>query len=58
MNSHENIEFWLIGDGPLWDHYRTKIEEQDLSKMVHLKGNQDHILSLDEYDEYPNDYFT
>ena len=44
MNNHENIEFWLIGDGPLWDHYRTKIEEQDLSKMVHLKGNQDHIL--------------
>ena len=28
MNNQENIEFWLIGDGPLWDHYKTKIEEQ------------------------------
>ena len=44
INNQENVEFWLIGDGPLWDHYKSKIEEQDLSEMVHLKGNQDHIL--------------
>ena len=26
-NKHENIEFWLIGDGPLWDHYKEEIED-------------------------------
>lgn len=45
MNNQENVEFWLIGDGPLFDHYKAKITEQGLSKMIHLKGNQDHILS-------------
>ena len=45
MNHQENIEFWLIGDGPLFNYYKAKITEQGLSKMIHLKGNQDHILS-------------
>ena len=45
MNNQENVEFWLIGDGPLLDHYKEKIEKQGLSTIIHLKGNQDHILS-------------
>ena len=45
MNNQENVEFWLIGDGPLFDHYKSKIEEQGLSTIIHLKGNQDHILT-------------
>ena len=45
MNKHENVEFWLIGDGPLFDHYKEEIEKQGLSTIIHLKGNQEHILS-------------
>ena len=45
MNNQENVEFWLIGDGPLFDHYKAKIEEQGLNTIIHLRGNQDHILS-------------
>ena len=45
MNNKENVEFWLIGDGPLFNYYKSKIEEQELSAFIHLKGHQEHILS-------------
>ena len=45
MNNKENVEFWLIGDGPLFNYYNSKIEEQELSAIIHLKGHQHHILS-------------
>ena len=45
INNQENVEFWLIGDGPLLNYYKSKIKEQGLSEIIHLKGHQDHILS-------------
>ena len=45
INNQENVEFWLIGDGPLMNYYKSKIKEQGLSEIIHLKGHQDHILS-------------
>ena len=51
FNKHDHIEFWLIGDGPLFDYYKEEIEKQGLSTMIHLKGNQEQILSwMDKMD--------
>jgi glycosyltransferase involved in cell wall biosynthesis len=40
----QNVEFWLIGDGPLYEHYQNEIREQKLEAIVQLKGNQDNVL--------------
>jgi glycosyltransferase involved in cell wall biosynthesis len=37
-------EFWLLGDGPLFDHYRAEIKKRNLQSMIHLKGMQDHVM--------------
>lgn len=39
-----NVEIWLIGDGPLYSHYKKRIAEEGLEHMMHLKGNQDNVL--------------
>ncbi|MFZ7942057.1 glycosyltransferase family 4 protein [Neobacillus sp. 19] len=40
----QNVEFWLIGDGPLFGHYQHEIKRQNLEGIVQLKGNQDNVL--------------
>lgn len=41
---NKEVEFWLIGDGPLFDHYQNKIKDQNLETIVELKGSQEHVL--------------
>ncbi|MDP4105442.1 MAG: glycosyltransferase [Bacillota bacterium] len=40
----KDVEFWLIGDGPLFDHYQNKVKVQDLESIVRLKGSHDNVL--------------
>jgi glycosyltransferase involved in cell wall biosynthesis len=41
--SHEKLEFWLLGDGPLFTHYQTEIKNRSLESLIHLKGSQDNV---------------
>ncbi|WP_169802748.1 glycosyltransferase family 4 protein [Neobacillus soli] len=40
----QKVEFWLIGNGPLYDHYQTEIVKRNLQAIVQLKGHQDNVL--------------
>ncbi len=42
-HQQENIEFWLLGDGPLFDHYQAEISRQELTSFIQLKGEQEHV---------------
>ncbi|MDQ1144163.1 glycosyltransferase involved in cell wall biosynthesis [Bacillus sp. SORGH_AS 510] len=39
----ENVEFWLIGDGPLFNHYQREVMKQNLQSTILLKGSQDNV---------------
>lgn len=40
----QKVEFWLIGDGQLYDHYQTEIVKRNLQAIVQLKGYQENVL--------------
>ncbi|MFF2446515.1 glycosyltransferase family 4 protein [Neobacillus sp. NPDC058068] len=40
----QNVEFWLIGDGPLYGHYQNEIKTRNLESIIKLEGNQDNVL--------------
>lgn len=42
FKEHHNVEFWVIGDGPLYAHYQKQIQIQNLP--IHLKGSQENVL--------------
>jgi glycosyltransferase involved in cell wall biosynthesis len=39
---NHNVEFWIIGDGPLYNHYQAVIKKRHLP--IQLKGSQDNVL--------------
>jgi glycosyltransferase involved in cell wall biosynthesis len=46
QNSVEKINFWLIGDGKLENHYRKMVQEKDLDNIITFWGNQANVLRL------------
>ncbi|WML58588.1 glycosyltransferase [Neobacillus sp. PS2-9] len=43
-NNIANVEFWVIGDGPLFDHYQAEVSRQKLQSIIQLKGNQVQVV--------------
>ncbi len=39
----ENPEFWIVGEGPLIEHYKQEVVKEDLQSIVLFKGNQDNV---------------
>ncbi|WP_066259026.1 glycosyltransferase family 4 protein [Neobacillus drentensis] len=41
--NNSSVEFWLLGDGPLFDFYQREINIRNLHSMIRLKGLQNHV---------------
>ena len=39
----DQVEFWMIGDGPLFEKYEAEIKSRNLQTIIQLKGNQDNV---------------
>ncbi|MBV7504120.1 glycosyltransferase family 4 protein [Bacillus sp. sid0103] len=41
--NHDQVEFWLLGDGPLFEHIQAEIKNRSLQSLIHLKGMQNDV---------------
>jgi glycosyltransferase involved in cell wall biosynthesis len=44
FRNQENLEFWMLGEGPMFGHYQKEIKRRNLDSLIHLKGNQNNVL--------------
>ncbi|MEH7076640.1 glycosyltransferase family 4 protein [Neobacillus drentensis] len=44
-HKNDQVEFWLLGDGPLFNYYQYEINKRNLQSIIQLKGMQTSIYN-------------
>ncbi|WP_144550525.1 glycosyltransferase family 4 protein [Bacillus sp. X1(2014)] len=42
-HNNDQVEFWILGDGPLFNYYQNEINKRNLQSIIQLKGMQTSI---------------